>query len=258
MRSRPPNAPSFTDAEVHVWRAGFGQITPAVATLEGILSEAERARAQRFHFDQHRRQYMLSHAILRQILGGYLSLDPARLCFQASAKGKPELMPELNPLHLRFNLSHTHGLALIAVTLRRDVGVDVEWFRLVTEAEQIAERFFAPRESARLRALPAEQKQRAFFNCWTRREAYLKATGEGIAESLDQIEVTFAPGEPARLLSVRGDTPEAEHWLLQELSPGPGYVAALAARGQGLKVLQRDWTGDAASPGNQARSAEDG
>jgi len=181
--------------------------------------------------------------VLRQILGAYLSLAPAHLRFDLSARGKPELAPGSNPLHLRFNLSHTHGLALVAVTRRREVGVDVEWSRPVAEATQIAERFFSPQESARLRALPAEQRPAAFFNCWTRREAYLKATGEGIAESPDRIEVTCAPREPARLLGVRGDPQAAVRWQLQELSPGPSYVAALAVKGRGLKVLLWDWSG---------------
>jgi len=233
--------PQLAADEVHVWRVVLDDLATGGRPAAGVLSPAEREQAQRFHFDKDRRQYVVSHTALREILGGYLATDPACLRFERSSRRKPELAPEFAPPQLRFNLSHTRGMALIAVTLQRDVGVDVEFVHRVVEAEPIAERFFSPAENVQLRRLPAGQRQQAFFTCWTRREAYLKATGEGIAESLDQLEVTFSPSEPARLVSVRGDRQAAAQWQLEALSPGPDYVAALAVRGQGLKVRQWDW-----------------
>jgi 4'-phosphopantetheinyl transferase len=235
--------PRLVDNEVHVWRVAIDRLSAFVSQYEGVLCERELETARRFRFETDRRRYVLSHAALRHLLGEYLRSSPSALRFEHTARGKPELPRDVNPAGLRFNVSHSRELALIAVTLQRDVGVDVEFARPMAEAVQIAERFFSRGESARLRALPAEQQPVAFFNCWTRREAYLKATGEGIAESLDQLEVTFMPGEPARLLSVRGDAREAAQWQLEAFSPGPGYIGALAVRGRGLTVLCWSWAG---------------
>src|SRR5207302_8233420 len=138
-------------------------------------------------------------------------------------------------IELHINLAPSDGLALVAVTRVCPVGVDVERIRPLRDAEGIIERFFSPRESAALKALPADQKPVAFFNLWTRKEAWLKATGDGIGESLNQSEVSLLPDEPARFLSILGDTQVAAAWTLQDLSPAAGFKAALAAPAQGLR-----------------------
>jgi 4'-phosphopantetheinyl transferase len=238
----PPVERRLTQDVVHVWRLRFEGWASRVDECRSLLSLAERGRADRFRSEKDRIQHVLTHAVLRLLLGRYLALEPKQVRFAIGPRGKPEIAPALNAAGLRFNVSHTRGLALLAFTRGRDVGVDVETARFVTGADDIAARLFSSRESACFRALPDDQKQAAFLNCWTRREAYLKATGEGIAESPDQIEVSFAPGEPARLLSLRGDPNAAAAWHLQELVPGPEYVAALAVKGHARTVVRWDAT----------------
>ncbi|HXT39247.1 MAG TPA: 4'-phosphopantetheinyl transferase superfamily protein, partial [Candidatus Angelobacter sp.] len=138
---------------------------------------------------------------------------------------------------IHFNLSHSDGLALFAFARSHALGVDVERVRPIPEMDQVTARFFSARENAMLNALPAEQRIEAFFNCWTRKEAYLKATGEGIADALPRIEVTLAPGEPVQLLNVGGDLQAASHWSLRPLLPATGFVGAVAARARGLKPV---------------------
>ena len=142
---------------------------------------------------------------------------------------------------IRFNMSHSHGVALYAVTRDREVGIDVEFIRRDLEVEQIAERFFSPRETATLRALPTALREHAFFLCWTRKEAYIKARGEGLSLPLDQFDVSLIPGGPAALLSAHPDSSEALRWSLQELPLASGYVAALALEGRGGPVSCWQW-----------------
>jgi 4'-phosphopantetheinyl transferase len=142
---------------------------------------------------------------------------------------------------LSFNLTHSHQLALYAVTRRREIGVDLEYVRADFADEQIAERFFSPREVAALRTVPENLLKEAFFHCWTRKEAYVKAKGEGLSIPLDQFDVSLAPGEPALLLSTRDDPQEADRWSLQALFPGSGYVAALAVEGRTWRLKCWQW-----------------
>jgi len=153
---------------------------------------------------------------------------------------------------LYFNLAHAAGLALYAVINDREIGVDLERVHPVTEMDQIAERFFSAQESAALRALPPDQRQEAFFNCWTRKEAYLKASGEGLAQPLDQFSVSLRPGEPAKLVSIAGDFQEASRWFIQAFSPADGYVAAVAVQGQGWHLKYWDYNGDSVWEGNHS------
>ena len=178
------------------------------------------------------------------ILGRYLNIDPARVAFAYESRGKPLLHgPAVTP-PFHFNLSHSNGLALIAGTRQAALGVDVEQVRFVAEADQIAAKFFSPREGAMLNAMPAEQKMEAFFHCWTRKEAYLKATGEGIADALPRIEVSLSPGQPARLLKVNDDALAASLWTLSALAPAPGFVGALAIKSVRLKLACWRWSGN--------------
>jgi 4'-phosphopantetheinyl transferase len=175
------------------------------------------------------------------ILGRYLQREPERLRFSYSAHGKPSLTREAGDPDLRFNLSHSHELVLYAVTCGREVGVDLEQIRPAVAQEQIAERFFAEREVAALRALAPSLQPPAFFHCWTRKEAYIKARGQGLAIRLDQFEVSLAPGEPAALLAVNGSRLEAARWTLRDLAPGPGYAGAVAAEGQDWQLRCWEW-----------------
>ena len=217
--------------EIHVWHANLDQTTSRVLGFETTLAPDERRRADRFHFQTDRDHFIVARGLLRAILSRYLDLKPSQLRFCYSLYGKPALAKESGGDVLRFNLSHSHGIALYALTLHRDLGIDLEQIRTDWPSEQIAARFFTPSEVAQLRALPANVWHEAFFHCWTRKEAYIKARGEGVSLSLDKFEVSLAPGDSAALLSVKGDPQEASRWSMKELTVGPGYAAALVVQG---------------------------
>jgi 4'-phosphopantetheinyl transferase len=224
---------SLPGGQIHLWRVGLDQPPAQIECLKQSLSPDERERAERFHFERDRRRFVVGRGGLRLILGRYLGLEPDRLRFDYGPRGKPALA-EISggEGRLCFNLAHSGEVAVYALVRDQEIGVDVEQIRLIIEMEQIARRFFATPEQAALLALPLEQRQAAFFNCWTRKEAYLKALGDGLARPLDQFWVSLTPGEPARLVSVAGDSGESSHWLIEAFSPAAGYVAAVAVRGQ--------------------------
>jgi 4'-phosphopantetheinyl transferase len=212
-----------------------------VQNLQLTLAADEIARAERFYFQKDREHFIVARGLLRLILSCYLYVAPDQLRFCYGSHGKPALAITSGQDRLCFNLAHAHGLALYAVARGREVGIDLERLRLIPDAEQIAARFFSPRENAVFRALPSSKRQEAFFNCWTRKEAYIKAVGDGLARPLDRFEVSLRPGEPARLLSVEGDAQEASRWVLQDLTPAPGYVAAIAVEGHGWRLRCSHW-----------------
>jgi 4'-phosphopantetheinyl transferase len=188
--------------------------------LVSLLGMEERARANRLQRECDRRRFIAAHGQMRQVLAACLRRMPDELCFIASPDGKPYV--EDSALH--FNLSHSQSVGLLAVAGDVEVGIDVEMIRDSVDFADITRHFFAPGEITALFALPPEQQLRAFFTCWTRKEAYMKARGLGLAIPLDSFEVTLAPTEPPRLL----DLPYAEEWVLYDLQPSQDYAAALA------------------------------
>ncbi len=226
---------------VHVWIAELDRSEWQGEPLIGTLSDDERERAERFVFERDRKRFAAGRAILRSILAHYLNSEPERVRFCYGPRGKPALAPASVGSGLEFNLAHSNGLALYAVTLRRRIGVDVEFSRVLADAEQIARRFFSLREYEMLLALPAAERPHAFLGCWTRKEAFIKALGTGLSQALDQFTVTVTPGEPAELLSVHGDPQASSQWTLSDLSPGPGFVAALCVEGRGCQLTCRPW-----------------
>lgn len=217
--------------EVHVWLTKLDRSPLFVQRLLCTLTEDERSRAERFYFQLDRGHFIVVRGALRFILSRYLDLAPGQLRFCYSEYGKPSLAKELGGDRVRFNVSHSHGLALFAFTYGREIGIDLERIRPGVIDEHIAERFFSPQETRKLRALPREAQDEAFFKCWTRKEAYIKAKGEGLSMPLDSFEVSLIPGEPAALLSTKGDPQERSRWSLLELFPAPGFVAAVAVQG---------------------------
>jgi 4'-phosphopantetheinyl transferase len=214
--------------DVHIWAAALDRPSTQFSAFSNTLSADEQARASRFHFERDRNRFIVGRGWLRALLGQYLDCAPAQLRFDYGNRGKPALSGPLKPGSLHFNLAHSDGLALLAVTHLCSVGVDVEQIRPLTDAESIAERFFSPQESAGFKASPTCQQPTAFFNLWTRKEAWLKATGKGIADSLDQVEVSFLPGQPAQFLRLFGNSKTAQQWGLVELAPANGFIGALA------------------------------
>ncbi len=228
--------PLLKEDEVHVWRAHLGALPTVLETLFESLSTDERQRAGRFHFRKDCDRFIIARGVLRQILSRYLNTSPAQLRFSYTEYGKPELQDVPGKVPVRFNMSHSNEMALYAVTLGREIGIDVEFIREDFAGIEIAERFFSTAEVAVLRALPSALQTPAFFNCWTRKEAYIKARGEGLSYPLDQFTVSLTPGEPACLLSTHLDPRDAERWKLFALSPADGYVGALAVEGVGLAL----------------------
>jgi 4'-phosphopantetheinyl transferase len=226
--------------EVHVWRAT--PVCPAerIDELATILAPDERQRADRFHFDLDRRRYVVGRGLLRTLLGHCLGTPADELRFDYSAFGKPSLAAGPR-LPLQFNVSHSGELVLIALTLGRALGVDVERIRPDIAADRIATQFFSANECEALATLAGDIQCDAFFSCWTRKEAYLKARGDGLSLALDQFDVAFLPGEAARLLETRHDPAEACRWALRQLDPGRGYKAALAVEGSDWKLKCWDW-----------------
>ena len=211
----PPDPLTLEDDEVHVWRAQLDAPEAVIHQLRETLDPAEVARADRFHFEKDRRQFVIGRGLLRTILGRYLNLKPHTLRFGYGAQGKPFLMG-IGDSTCRFNLSHSAGVVLIAVTANREPGIDLERIRPEFANETIAEEFFSSQEIAALRGLPTHVQPEAFFNCWTRKEAYLKARADGLSFPLGQFSVSLIPGEPAALLSVHGEPDEHAHlerWL---------------------------------------------
>jgi 4'-phosphopantetheinyl transferase len=237
----PPETLVLGCDEVHVWRATLDQTPSHIQSFLHNLAADEQARAERFHFERDREHFIVARGVLRAILGGYLKRAPECLSFCYSSHGKPALAGESDGDATRFNVSHSHGIALYAVTRGREVGIDLERIRSDLEFEELAGRFFSRQEVAMLRTLPIEAQREAFFRCWTRKEAYLKARGEGLSLPLDQFDVSLAPGEPAAILGTQPDPSEASRWSLQELAPAPGYVAALAVEGHGWRLACWQW-----------------
>jgi 4'-phosphopantetheinyl transferase len=225
IRSVPP----LTGADVHVWLADVDTCGSEQNELWAALSSEERARADRFCFDRDRRRYAHSRGILRHLLAGYLGADPRELVFEAGSRGKPRLID--SPQAMAFNVSHSGSFALIAVSRLGEIGVDIEAHRPLDDRDDLAERFFSASESVQLRSLEPARRDGAFFTCWSRKEAYVKAVGDGLSYPLDAFDVTFSPGEAARL-TVEGDADESRRWALEALPAPTGYSAALVTEGR--------------------------
>jgi 4'-phosphopantetheinyl transferase len=224
--SAPPADLSLEAADVHIWRAELDCSTPALAHYQTLLSADEQARADRFKFGGHRQHFIAARGILRTLLSRYLPISPQALQFTYGTHGKPALAPAT----LQFNLAHSQGLALYAITRDRPVGIDLEQLRPLTDLTALAQRCFAASECAALAQLDPTQQIPAFFRYWTCKEAYLKATGTGLSQ-LQGLAIALTPNQPARLLTLpHGAAPES--WHLQELAPGAGFVGAIVTFGQ--------------------------
>ena len=223
----PPKQVGLAGDEVHVWVAVLDSPGLPFQSLERSLSSDELRRADRFHFEKDHRHYVVSRALLRVILGRYLDLEPSQIRFEHNPHGKPFLARELHGDTPRFKVSHSHGIALYAVTYSREIGIDIERIRKHADRETIAERFFSAQEAAMIRAVSEDLRDRAFFACWTRREAYLKVRGEGLSPSrgTEEFDVDHS----------------ALPWSFVEITSIPGYVAAVAAEGHDWRLKCWRW-----------------
>ena len=219
-----PSTAKLSANEIHVWTVDLSQ--RAVPDLDGVLSSDELERASRFHFERDRQCFMIAHSALRIILARYLNLPPATLAFGQTEYGKP-FLTNLEANGLLFNMSHSGELAVIAVAREREVGVDVEFMRADFATAEVAEHFFSVAEIYTLCGLDQHQRTKAFFDCWTRKEAYVKARGEGLSMPLDRFDVSLAPGVTAAMLGNRMDEEEKSRWTFQDFQVAHGYAAAL-------------------------------
>ncbi len=230
----PSGWPRLSDDEIHVWCVEL-DAAGEVAALAACLSEEERERASGLLSGTHQRRFVVARGMLRQLLGLYLDQDPGAVTFSRGAHGKPFLQ-EGGP---HFNVSHTHELALYAIARDREVGVDAEWMRPQVAHEQIAARFFSLEEQEALAQVADEERRTAFYNIWTRKEAYVKARGDGIAAGLGTFAVSL--GAEAALLHSDEGRDELERWKLIALEPADGYVAALCGAGVDWQVQGWRW-----------------
>lgn len=221
----PSQFPVLLPAEVHVWRFSLVVSTDRNHLLEASLDGKERERADRFRGKGLRLRFIAGRGTLRSILARYRDTLPSRIEFSYGVHGKPELKVESGGIS--FNLAHSGEIALLAVTKRGDVGVDIESLRTLDNAERIIERFFSASEQCEFLALPESERFAAFYLGWTRKEAFLKAKGTGLATRLDSFDVNLTPGQPAAILRVDDDFEAHRQWAIVDLDPGPGYAGAL-------------------------------
>jgi 4'-phosphopantetheinyl transferase len=224
------------EAEIHIWLTALERSQAEVHDLGQTLNADERDRAERFHFPRDRDRFIVSRALLRALLGRYLSCGPETLRFHHGPNGKPALAADSDDARIRFNLTHCDDIAVYAVSSGRELGVDVERIRPNLPVTEMAEHYFSAWEAATLEALPPADRYESFFRCWTRKEAYVKATGRGLSVPLDQFHVSLVPGEPAALLLHHTDPMETARWSLQDLPLPPGYAGAVAVEGNGWKL----------------------
>ncbi len=230
-----PTPLALAEGEIHVWRAHLNYEPELLRRFESTLAPDETARASRFFFQPDRNAYVATRGILRELLGRYVNRAPADLAFEYGDRGKPSLH-EAHDQPVQFNVSCSHGLALFAFAVGRSLGVDVELIRADFAGTDIAKRYFSSQEVAELNALPPSLLAEGFFLCWTRKEAYIKARGEGLQIPLDSFSVALTPGQPERLESA-----DSSRWSLRTIRPDPRYVAALVAEGRGFQIRYWDW-----------------
>jgi 4'-phosphopantetheinyl transferase len=224
--SQAPSPPAFPSGRVHVWRVLLDG--PPTGSEPSVLSPDEVTRAGRFHFEKDRIYFTRCRSALRSLLARYLAIPADEIRFEYLTSGKPQLAAEQNPRALRFNVSHSANMALIAVGSEHRLGVDIEKIRADIDTTALAERFFSHRERTGLQALPDHLRVPGFFACWTRKEAFLKATGEGLSFPLADFSVTTSPDLDPQLEEVKGNPEARKQWFLADLNVVGGFRATVA------------------------------
>ncbi|WP_353929040.1 4'-phosphopantetheinyl transferase HetI [Okeanomitos corallinicola TIOX110] len=209
----------LSSSDVHIWKINLKQSELQIQALKETLSSDEIARSERFYFPEHRQRFIVGRGSLRLILGGYLNVEPIEIEFDYHQRGKPFLAPKFLDSRLFFNISHSQDLGLLGVSYQQLIGVDVEYMRPMSDLENLAQRFFLAQEYEIIKSLNSVEKQQVFFRYWTCKEAYLKATGDGLVK-LENIGIDLTPTQPAQLLVVG-------NWQLQELIPADNFAAAV-------------------------------
>ena len=236
----PSPCPELVEHSVHVWSASLRLNSAILEKFKSTLSGEERARAQRFIFERDRNSFMAAHGILRDVIARYLRCEPDGVKYIYGLYGKPAVSSPGSRYSLRFNLSHSHGIAVIAIANGREIGVDVEKVRPELASLDIATRYFSVEEVEELRALPADLQAEGFFLCWTRKEAYVKALGEGLRFPLDSFRVSLSPGQPAELYNKSGSPWRIESFV-PRVTPHARHVAAIVSEGTEWAAEYFEW-----------------
>jgi 4'-phosphopantetheinyl transferase len=226
----PIGTDDFPGAITKVWLARMARTEGEMSQLTSLLNPAEQVRADQFKAEHPRHQFIFGRAVLRQILGACLNVAPSVVAFGYHPAGKPFLWQPVSEPQLHFNLSHSKDLILVAVSRGLEVGVDLEWIHGVEDCASLEPRIFSARERAELHALPQAHQRTACFNGWTRKEAWLKATGQGLVDHLGEIEVTIAPGREPQFLSLPGGPQTLPRWTLHALALPVDYAGALVVQ----------------------------
>ncbi len=226
--------------EVHVWQASLDADPATAERFFGYLSPVEKDRAARFLSPRDANRFTVCRGILRELLGSYIRRPAPDIRLETGLRGKPALHAEGGMPDLRFNLSNSQGLALYAFALRREVGIDVEMIRPEVAFQGVEDRYFSAREQKELRKLPEKLRPEGFFLCWTRKEAYVKARGDGLSLPLDSFDVSLTPGEPAVLTSQ-----DRDRWSMYALQPGANFVGCLVVEGGEIPLKLRGVPGHA-------------
>jgi 4'-phosphopantetheinyl transferase len=218
---------------IHIWLIRLSHMDDPSTLDKDMLSDKELESFRKFHFERDRRRYLISHCALRIILARYLGFAPSQVQYQYSAKGKPSL---IEPSKVYFNLAHSHEIAMVAVAAHEEIGVDVELIRPIEDIDHLARTCFSPREYLEFSQTSPSASQRAFFNGWTRKEAYIKAVGEGLSYPLDQFDVSMLPWESPILTSIAGHPDDVDQWTLHDIPLGEEYAASVALKAQHVNV----------------------
>ena len=227
--------------EIHVWQLKLPQKEKLVRQYYNLLSEDEKIRAGKYAFDEDRNNFITSRWVLRTLIGKYLNINPESIKFSYTHYGKPFLDNQKYPLGLNFNLSDTKGLVIYAFTLKNEIGVDVEAIREIKDMEEVAARFFSIPEAEKLKLVPFGERDEAFLSCWTLKEAYIKAIGEGLSCPLDQFDMSFSKDKKPALLSAKWDESEKGRWQMYRIESPEGYIASLAIEGKNHRLIYKDF-----------------
>jgi 4'-phosphopantetheinyl transferase len=234
-----PEKPNLSDNEIHIWIANLDQII--LRGDEERLPLSERIRADKYHYQIHKNRYLTQHTLLRLIIGHYQGIGFFEGEFYLGEHGKPYLSGINGKDTICFNISNSESMGIFAFSKNREIGVDIEFVRDIPEMDKIVEQIFSAQEKDFFRSLPENRKKKAFYICWTRKEAFLKATGDGLVQSLDKFNAELIPGKPTRLLRVAEDSKIESRWSIQNLKPAPRYVGALAVKSHLLETKRWQW-----------------
>lgn len=235
----PPNIILLKTNEIHIWRAFIS--SDQVENYKNLLTDEEMYRAGKYFFERDRQRYILSRGILKKLLSSYAKVKPENIQFIYNKYGKPYLNMPSRSVEIQFNISHSEDIILLAFTYGHKIGIDIEYQRAEFADMKIAEHFFSPAEISALAMLPDNMRKKAFFECWTRKEAFIKAKGQGLTIPLDGFEVSVMPDEPAQLLNIYDDPEEVKRWMMMNIETGGNYCGALVTESDTYSVFFYDW-----------------